>query len=282
MGAVSDLRFAPDGRTLAIAGGRSAEILLWDVQAGRPRMWLRGHERSVRVLAFATDGRSLASACLYVPQVLVWDLEAGQMRSDCPCCRGWSRPRPSPPDSRTLAASIGTREAVCICDARTGAHLRTIGGRDQPARALAFAPDGRILATAGHDGTVGLFNPETGRELVRLDGLAATLSAVAFSPDGRTLLAIGNDDDIRTWDLPARPARMNRRGGRRGDDRPRRRPRHDAAPDPPGAGGAFQPTIADTACPEAADPAGIAAFSALVRLLLLGATTRRSGGPPRG
>ena len=50
---------------------------------------------------------------------------------------------------------------------------------------------------------------------------------------------------------------------------------------PPGAGGAFQPTIADTACPEAGDPRELRPFR-LWYGSLLGATTRRSGGPPRG
>jgi WD40 repeat protein len=66
---------------------------------------------------------------------------------------------------------------------------------------VAFAPDGRLLATADHDGMVKLWNVVTGRLLASLDGRTNWLGGVAFSPDGRTLAAIGNDTDVRLWDV---------------------------------------------------------------------------------
>jgi WD40 repeat protein len=64
---------------------------------------------------------------------------------------------------------------------------------------VAFAPDGRLLATARNDGTVELWNVATGGLLARLDGRTNCLGGVAFSPDGLTLAAIGNDTDVRLW-----------------------------------------------------------------------------------
>jgi WD40 repeat protein len=65
---------------------------------------------------------------------------------------------------------------------------------------MAFAPGGRLLATADDDGTVKFWSVATGRCLARLDGQADFLRGVAFSPDGRTLAVIGSDDDVRLWD----------------------------------------------------------------------------------
>ena len=58
-----------------------------------------------------------------------------------------------------------------------------------------------MLATAGDDGAVRLWDLATGTELRRVGGPGDRLSGVAFSPDGRMLAATGNDADIRLWDL---------------------------------------------------------------------------------
>jgi WD40 repeat protein len=58
-----------------------------------------------------------------------------------------------------------------------------------------------MLATAGDDGAVRLWDLATGTELRRVGGPAERLRSVAFSPDGRMLAAAGGDADIRLWDL---------------------------------------------------------------------------------
>ena len=66
---------------------------------------------------------------------------------------------------------------------------------------MAFSPAGRMLATAGVDGAVRLWDLATGAELRRVGEPGARLTGVAFSPDGRMLAACGTDADIRLWDL---------------------------------------------------------------------------------
>jgi WD40 repeat protein len=79
--------------------------------------------------------------------------------------------------------------------------VRLIGSYAPYRHSVTFAPSGRLLATADHDGTVKLWDVATGRQLASLEGHADGLSGVAFSPDGRTLAAIGHDDDVRLWDV---------------------------------------------------------------------------------
>ena len=73
-------------------------------------------------------------------------------------------------------------------------------GQPGGVRALAYGPDGRILATGGDDHAIRLWNAATGQEIgAPLTGHTGTVTSVAFSPDG-TLLASGSaDQTVRLW-----------------------------------------------------------------------------------
>ncbi len=66
-------------------------------------------------------------------------------------------------------------------------------------RGLAFAADGKRIATGGEDGTVRVWDAATAQELMRLPGHRDEVTAVAFSGAGR-LLSAGRDRTLRLWD----------------------------------------------------------------------------------
>ena len=69
---------------------------------------------------------------------------------------------------------------------------------------VAFSPDGKLLATANGDATVGLWDPVTGQASGGFSGR----NAVAFSPDGTLLAAAEVGGIVRLWDLATQqPAR---------------------------------------------------------------------------
>ena len=60
-----------------------------------------------------------------------------------------------------------------------------------PGRRLAYAPDGRTLASLSADNTLKLWHPGTGQQLFTLATNVEGLEGLAFAHDGRLLVAGG-------------------------------------------------------------------------------------------
>jgi WD40 repeat protein len=67
--------------------------------------------------------------------------------------------------------------------------------------ALAFAADGKTLATGGPDRSVRVWDVSTGREVRRFLGHKEAITAVAFLRDGKTLVSGSKEGGIFLWDL---------------------------------------------------------------------------------
>jgi WD40 repeat protein len=65
---------------------------------------------------------------------------------------------------------------------------------------LAFVPDGTLIATAGWDGYLRLWDPQTSTPLVKLRASAKPLSACAVSPDGKQYLTGSMEGILAVWD----------------------------------------------------------------------------------
>jgi WD40 repeat protein len=65
--------------------------------------------------------------------------------------------------------------------------------------ALAFAPDGKTLASAGGDHLIRIWDVSSGKELRQLRGHAYFVTSVAFSADGKSLVSASRDGTLRVW-----------------------------------------------------------------------------------
>lgn len=74
-------------------------------------------------------------------------------------------------------------------------------GHQRGVQGIAFAPDGKTLASSSLDHTIKLWDLATGVEIATLKGHSDWVNSVAFSADGQWLASSGTDDTIRLWNL---------------------------------------------------------------------------------
>ncbi|HSE38947.1 MAG TPA: caspase family protein, partial [Blastocatellia bacterium] len=65
--------------------------------------------------------------------------------------------------------------------------------------AIAFAPDGKTIASGSYDNAIKLWDVGSARQLYNLTGHASEVTGVAFSPDGTMLASCSRDKTVKLW-----------------------------------------------------------------------------------
>lgn len=106
------------------------------------------------------------------------------------------------PDGKELA--VASSMGIWIYNARTGAEVALLSGHQEDVQAIAYAPGGKTLASAGRDETIRLWQPKTGHHLATLTGHNGLVTSIAFSPDGKRLVSGSGDSTVRLWSTETR------------------------------------------------------------------------------
>lgn len=193
-----DVAFSPDGRFL-VPAAYNGKLSVWDLASGKVVRTIPMPGRTADVL-FTPDGRSIVAASREddAPLIRFIDFETGRvglalnhsnMLADIAITR----------DGRWLASGKGGGE-VRLWELPAGRLVRLLQATEKKGivEAVAFSPDGRILAAAVNN-IVYLWERASGRLLHRLTGINESVNSLAFSPDGEELASGSADAAIRQW-----------------------------------------------------------------------------------
>lgn len=204
------LAWSPDGRQIATAGA-DGHAVLWQadrlIQIGEP---LPGRDAALRKLAFSGDGRRLV-AVGEDGQVRIHDLtRPGNRPVEQSVHRGNVLALVFQPDGSFVTAGS---DDLLVTHGRSGHGPLTtplttpLPGADDTAWALAWRPDGKVIASAA-GARIALREATTGKPIgAPLGGHEAIVASLAWSPDGRLLAGAGQDGRLLVWNTasPASP-----------------------------------------------------------------------------
>jgi WD40 repeat protein len=187
---------APDGTTLAVAGGDFGEqAVLLDLRKRRTTE-LKVTGISLSAMAFSPDGKTLAGANL-MGRLFLWDVEEEEEAAHFDVHFGAVTRLAFSGDGKRLAS--GSAEGVVAVTDLAGKVLFRGKGHLGPITFVALSPDSRKLASGSRDGTVRIWDllRPTGPPLLQR-GKGRILD-LAYSPKGRWLAA-AHGVAVHLWD----------------------------------------------------------------------------------
>lgn len=196
------IAFSPNGQHLVTRKDRTP--ILWDLNNLDQRQELEKMSGPITCVAFDASGRHLAVSDSH-GTARIYDLEDETHISvlepeDPSIFKLISCLVFSPVSSHLLVA--GNRGSIRVWDMQDEGFISTFGaGQQDHHYDMTISPDGGLLATAGGDYTVRLWDWNTGTERAILRAHEGQVVSVAFGPDGSFLVSCSLDGSLMVWDL---------------------------------------------------------------------------------
>jgi WD40 repeat protein len=198
---VSSVAVSPDGTTIA-AGCSDGEVRLFDFSSGALLQELTSHFGNVSSVAFSPDGSRLASGA-FDNKVKLWQVSSGALLRTFTGHTFFVSSVAFSPNGSTLASG-GWDRTIRLWNPDTGAAIKTITGPvDAVVYAIAYAPDGLTIASAGSEAAgnaiVRIWDIASSTVLRTMSGHAAATNTLRFTSDGAKLASGGADGLSIFW-----------------------------------------------------------------------------------
>lgn len=200
---IRTLAISPDGHTLA-SGGQDTFVCLWDAHTGQLLHILWDLPQRTAYLAFRMDGRILATVGADADKTIcLWEVATGERLDTLQVYNNFLFALDFMSDGRKLATG-GKDGMIRVWEMSNGGQLvRAWQGHTHWIYALAFCPapvDGlEILASAGRDAKIRLWDAHTNQLIRTLHGHTNDVEALQFSDDGQLLVSASRDQTVRVW-----------------------------------------------------------------------------------
>lgn len=197
-GAVKALQRSPNAPLLAMPGLR--QVLLYD-GALQPLAVLPIDEATVEQLAFTSDGTQLVAAVGEVGRsgaAALFDVRSGRRLGT------FGKERDVPlavaAHARAGVVALGGAGKRTVLLRQQDGHELASGAHDDFVLALAFTPDGTLLAAGDRAGDVKLWESSGGGLVEAWSAHRGGVTALAFARNGQRLFTAGADGTVRAFD----------------------------------------------------------------------------------
>jgi WD40 repeat protein/mono/diheme cytochrome c family protein len=201
------IAFSPDGRTIA-SGSYDKLIKLWTVADGKVIGTLKEHSDAVYAVAFLPGGTQLLSAA-GDRTVKVWDVSAGKRLFTVNDSLDAVYTAGVHPSGRWFAAAGADRMIrtwawngdASAAGGNTATLQASTFAHGESVLRLAYSPDGAILASAGADRVIKVWDAATLKEKQAFEPQPDWVMGLALSADGKWLAAGRYDGTLGLYGL---------------------------------------------------------------------------------
>ncbi len=159
---VTALAFSPDGNDVAVSGYH--EVNLWKTLDGVLDRRLTGDAERIYKIAYSPDGKWMAVA----------SGDPGQ---------------------------FGTARLFTAEPSGGGKPVRDLVETTDSVLAVAFSPDSKLVAAAGADRAIRIWEIDSGKQVALVEDHADWILDIAFSPDGKKLASASRDKTAKVFDV---------------------------------------------------------------------------------